>query len=355
MRQALYLLRFFLGATFLGTLGLSTLLLVVELADHVGALTAHAGLVDTLRWLGTMAVLNLYQVLPLAGFFAGLVTTTILGRRGELLAIALSGVGPRVTRFSLAAGGTLIAIIVFAWGQHVAPAAASAMSSMRQSVLGRSPTKMSQRLTRPNAWFRIKNKLLHLPEAMVSNSFLRPTLYQLNNDLVTEVIEAERLEHADGEWFLRKARVHSSDVNVAPTSHETLRVPLGVEPEHLSDVVADPQQLSFGALASLVTRRQAAGLDTTVHEVLLHGRFADPLLALLLVVLAGAWGLRPQRERFLSVDLAVGAVTLAVLLALGQSARLLAMSHQVPVVVGAWTMDVAVLLLVPVTLWVRRP
>jgi lipopolysaccharide export LptBFGC system permease protein LptF len=203
-------------------------------------------------------------------------------------------------------------------------------------------------------WFREGDLLLYLPAYDAdTQTFQSPVVYRFVDGLISEVIEARALRHDAGGWRLEDARLQrAADATVATLG--LLRLELAVSPTDLVDITGDPRQLRGAEVRALIGRREKAGVDTTSHRIELYNRTAAPFSAIWMFALVAPWALHPERRRSMARTLGAGVITVAVLLSVAQTFRVLALRHSIPVELGAYGAALVSVLVLPLSLLAYR-
>jgi lipopolysaccharide export system permease protein len=352
------LLRYFAvtaaAATGLVLAALSVLVAAVTLIESAGDFAkTEAGFLTALMLSAYGIVQHGYQVLPIACFLGALVSGTLLAQRGEILGAQAGG----VSTSRLASAFLLVAVVAAglgaACGEVLVPRAITGVERVQQEEL-RHSSSLTRFYSRRTQWYREGALTLHLPAIDEERqAFRSPEVYRVVDGHLSEVIEAEFLRHDKTGWWLENATVHRVD-DAAVESRPVVRLELRVGPEALFDVTGDPRQMTSVEIARLIARRQEAGLDATAHRIELHSRLSLPLSALWMFLLVAPWALHPERRRSMAVTLGGGVLVIAVLLALTQVFRLLALGHEIPAWLGSWGVGLVTLLLLPISFRLYR-
>lgn len=328
------------------------IVVAVTLVESAGELAqGRAGGQDAAALLAYNAVIYGYQVLPIACGLAVLVAGALLARRGELLGMQAGGVRPR--RLWAAVGVVLLAAVCGAWaaGEWAVPWAVAGQSEAK--LAGRD--QLRRFYTERSRWLRHNDLILFLPAVRhATQRVLEPVVFRVRDGIVAEVLEAETLHFAQGQWWLMDGQ--RFEVERARKWSFTRR-PLqleGMQPVDLLDVARDPRQIGAHAVWRLIQRRQRAGFDVTAHRIELHNRMAYPLFAVCLVFLLAPWAFSPNRGRSLAVSLGAGVGLVAVVLAVMQVFRMLALAHVLPPWLGAWGLIGVSALGIPCSLVLQR-
>ncbi len=354
MKLALYFARAYLAVLVLVQLGLIVIVVATTLVENAGYLGRSDESAATALGLSAYsAIVFAYQVFPIASFLAALVAGTQLARSGELLAVQAAGVAPRRIAVGFLAVVFLALVAVGIAGEVVVPRASARIEQLQRDELKRGDP-LSRFYNRRSHWFRERDLLLYLPVVDSDDGvFEQVVVYQLDHGLISKVIEAARLEHDGAHWLLWDARTY--DVASGELQKEPrLALPLSVSPAGLADVTGDPRLLRSAAIGELVARRSQAGFDVSGYRIEQHNRWAYPISAMTMFLLALPWVLDPNRRRSLAVSLGMGVAAVAVLLSTTQIFRLLALARRIPPPLGAWGLDMVCVVLLPASLYLAR-
>ena len=348
MTLAWYIVRSYVGAVAAVHLGLVIVLVAVGLVEEAGRLTAHGDGATTLRLAFFSGVAESYVVWPVSLFVGALVSATLLGRRGELLAMASSGVS--VFRIGLIFAGVAVVGggLGVACGETWVPGAEREASRIRQEELRRGDTELGQFFARRQRWYQDGDHILFLPHVHGAKKVaVRPVIFELDHDQVSTVTEGKRLRYTEaGGWVMTDAVVRSVE-DGGVVHHPRLPLSLSVASEDLIEVTGNPRHLPSAEVGRLIERRRRAGFDTTPHEVELQTRFAHPFLGLALLCVVAPWLLGPSRRRSLAGTLGAGVVVVALVLSVTQALRLLALGRTFAPWMAAWGVILLCLMVTP--------
>ncbi|MEM6533013.1 MAG: LptF/LptG family permease [Myxococcota bacterium] len=346
----------YLGAILLTTMGLTILVVAASMIEGGGQLTqAGAGVGTVLKLAAFNGLSFSYQILPAASFLGALIAGTMLARRGELLGVQASGIGPGPVWTGFFVVAVLTAVVGYGLGEWVVPRAVTALEQTRQTELEGRTDNLSRFYSRRLRWFRIGDRILYLPQPaeIGSTVFSAPSVYQIEDGVMTLLTDAERLSYVDSGWQLEEASVFDAETGEV-TEHPTLPIELDMTAQDIIEVSGDPRMMGVPAIRALIERRERAGFDVTSHQIELNTRFAYPLNAIWMLAIALPWALHPDRRRSLAVNLGAGVVVIAVLFVVTYFFRLLALSHTIPVPLGAYGIFSVCLLLAPLSAWSYR-
>jgi len=354
VKLALYIARLYAVSICLSLFLLVVLVTSVTLIENVGSLARiDGGAVLALRLAVFEAFDYAYQILPITGLLGALVTGAVLARNGELLAMQASGMGPvRILAPCLVVTLMVTGLGLFS-GEVVVPWALKNAESIRLEYTRRT-SALSRFYNRRTHWFKDGNLILHLPA--VNNEtgvFKRPSIYDLEDGVVREVIEADTMEEGPAGWILKEVRVHRAD-GVTFELKKEMGLELGVSTRDLIDVTGNPRHTSRGELINLITRREHAGFDAVAHQVELYSRVAFPIGTFWLFLIAAPWIISPNRRRSMSVNLGGGVIGIALMLSVDQMFRLLALGRKIDPLAGAWGVGVLCIVIAPISWAIQR-
>jgi lipopolysaccharide export system permease protein len=355
VRLSLYFTRVYLGILLLMQLGLVIVVLATTLMDNAGIISrSEDSAAAALKMAFFGGVQFAYQVFPIACFLALLFCGTLLARSGELLAAQAAGISWMRVAAALLGVVSVVTLAGGVVGELVVPPFTARYDQLYYQQLGRGADSLTRFFVRQTEWFREGDLLLYLPsQERERESFNHVAAYHFADGLIDSVTDAERLGFEDGAWWLSGARTHDIATSVTTTSAR-LALPLRVSPRDMMDLTGDPRVMSSGDVAALIDRRQRAGFDAVAYRVELHNRAAFPLSTLGLFALGVAWALNPSRRRSLAVNLGAGVVAVGVFLSLAQIFRLLALGRLIPAPLGAWAIDLACVLCLPLSVVALR-
>jgi lipopolysaccharide export LptBFGC system permease protein LptF len=388
-----YLARRYAAAVVLCLCSLVVLVVGTTLVENAGGLAREAqGRALALQLIGWSAVEYAYLYWPVAALLALLATGAQLAAQGELLAVQAGGTGPRTLARPFVAVALVGAALCALCGEYLLPTTVQAKAHALEHFRARDAATLfyAQR----TQWFLDGDLLLYLPEVDRATAiFSGPSVYQLQEGRIVSVTSAKTLRYHRGGastqagvptqagvlpiqagvpptqagvpptpagvpptqagWWLHQAErhwVHRPQID----RFEDLEVPLRVSPRDLIDVTGNPRLLRFKELRALINRREHAGFATTAHRLELHSRSAQPLSAVVLVLLALPWATRPDRRRTLAGTLGYGVVAVGLYLSVSQVFRVLAAGHDVAPIWGAWGAPALSCALYLLWRWARR-
>lgn len=162
-------------------------------------------------------------------------------------------------------------------------------------------------------------------------------------------IEAGSAALGNGAWSLRRAKVWPLTVGQNPEAnavvHETLQLPSTLTLDRIRESLGTPTGVSIWEMSDFITQLEQAGFSARKHQVWMQSQLARPLFLVAMVLVAAAFTMRHTRFGGTGT-----AVLSAVLLGFGlyfirSFAQILGENGQIPVMLSAWAVPVAAVML----------
>lgn len=327
-----YLLRRTLSAFAIAFLAVAGLAVSLDLLANANKAIRYAGDVSGI-WTYGVARLPLIalKLTPIAGLLAALTTLLNLARSGELSAAGSIGASQaRIVRAILPAA-VAVGLALFAIGEFAAPPAAAMLREM-----GLEPFS---RIARPTEaiWLRDGDDVARIGGVSVDENRLDDvTIFRRDSrGRLAYEIRAERAERQDGGW-----RLHAVEVLTVATA-ETERgdfmdwlSPLG--PKSFKLLASHPSELSLRDIHALADASGASPRPSFFYAFWAQRKFAIPVSAGLLLLLAAPFAGRLTRNKSMATPLALGLLAGFVYFVFENLVVAAAESGAITPVAGAW-------------------
>lgn len=337
-----YLARQFLGF-FLGAMVVFvSLYLLVDFLERLDILLRHqAAAGAAARYFLFKIPLMMTQVCPPAVMSGLLLSLGFLARGHEMVAIRAGGVSlsQMVRPVILTAGGISVGVLL--WNESIVPYCTRRVEYVNNVEIRK--RQMRGILSDREVWYRGSLGFYNIEHVDKKQGVVYGlTVFRFSPQLeLQSVLEIPRAEWT-GEGWRAAGAVRRSFANGEPRVEDVAPGPLPIE-ETLQDfleVRRKPEELSFLALRRWLQRLSARGIDVTEYWVELHLKlavpFANTVLALIAVPIAGSLRRRPSVAAIVAVGSAAGFLYWVVL-ALGRS---LGHTGALPAAVAAWSANV---------------
>ncbi len=152
-------------------------------------------------------------------------------------------------------------------------------------------------------------------------------------------VEASYAQYEPGYWTLTSAWLFESEAPARPVP--VFRLATNLEPDDITQSLADPESISFWAIPAFAKRLEQAGFSATRYLVHWHSLAATPLVLAGMLLIAATVSLRMSRRGGIAALIGLGSVASFVLFVVFDVARALGISESVPVVLASWGPPVA--------------
>ena len=293
-----YILRNFLFYLALVLASFVSMTEVFNFFELMGDMLRNSNLVTMLTYLFFLIPQLVYRLLPISVLMAVLVTLGVLSKQNEVTAFKACGVSLYRLAAPVLIASTLCGGALFGFNYSYVPAANRRQDALRDQIKGR----VTQTYLNPNRkWIMGSDSRIYYykyfdptSKVMVDVSIfeLDPTTFRLKRQ-----IQAQRAEWRPAlrAWLFEAG--WSSDFQgtrrVVPRHEfQTITFPeLNETPDYFLKEAEKEQQMNFLELQKYIADLQQSGLvDTRKLQVQYHLKFANPLFALIMAMIAVPFG-----------------------------------------------------------------
>lgn len=350
MRLTRYLASRF-GRALVGVIGgFAAIVILLEAVELIGDLSGTgAGPTQAVRLALLAAPGALYDILPLMVVLAAVALFLALARSSELVVIRAAG------RSGIAAlwGPVLVTlgvgVLAVGLGNPIVAATGATYAAVKAELRGQAPRVAA--LGRDGLWLRQADPtgqtVIHAAEASTDGTELSAVTlltFAPGGLPLRRITGASARLTLDG-WQVTDAKVWplsgAPNPEAAATVTPSLLVPSTLTPEQIRDSFGDPAQVPVWELPGFIAGLQAAGFSALRHQVWLQSQLALPVTLMAMVLIAAGFTMRHQRAG------RTGAMALAAVMAgfalhfVGNFAKVLGETGQLPVALAVWSPPVA--------------
>lgn len=160
-------------------------------------------------------------------------------------------------------------------------------------------------------------------------------LYFDQDDGFLQRVDAPQALLVPGRWVFEDARLYTADGASLDFNEVTLQTDLTVE--DIQDSYASPETMSFWELPGYIKTLEATGFEVAALKVHYQKLLAQPLLFAAMVLIAASVSMRPPRSGGGLKLVSIGIFTGFVVFFLSSFLQALGASHQIPVILAAWS------------------
>lgn len=181
------------------------------------------------------------------------------------------------------------------------------------------------------------HSIIHAEDVSVRRGLLRQvSIFSFGeDDDFRGRIDARRALLQGGYWDLEKVWI--TEPRAPSREEETYRLATSLSFEQISESFAPPGTVSFWELPRYIDALESTGFSASGHVLQLHRLYSQPLQLLGMVLLAGAFCLRHQRNNDTFLLIGAGGVSGFLLYFLSYFVFKLGLGASVPLVLAAWT------------------
>ncbi|MFZ5876499.1 MAG: LPS export ABC transporter permease LptG [Nitrospirota bacterium] len=294
-----YIARQYLRVAGLTLAALVLIYLITEVFSKVGKASGHqpdaAALVAYLALKMPRAA---YEVLPLAGLIAGVLTASLLSRQHEVTAMRACGVGISRIVTPIAVASVALALAAFAANWALIPAAVADAQVVKNVRIEGRPSPST--LQRNRVWLRLERRTF-LNVRMTdpaSNSLYGVRLYEVGAGFKLErEINAARVAFDDGAWTAFdgvERRFLDDGVRVERFTQRPLE--LAKMPKDFGQIEVKEEFLSYPRLRAYVNDLRASGIQPGRYAVDAASRFSMPFITVVMSLIGLPFGLIEARR-----------------------------------------------------------
>ena len=303
--------------------------------------------------LGVVVRMGLYKlpetiehILPFVVLFSGMFTFWRLTRSYELVVARAAGVSAwQFLRPALAVTVLFAVFNVFVINP-VGAVLNGKYQNMEMQYLRRAQTLT---LTGTGLWLRQvggdRRYLLHADHVALNPLTLGPLMvmiYDRDNHYLGR-IDAQQAILREGYWEM--GNVWRNDDQKMPEHEDHARLETTLTLEKIQESMSPPDTVSFWALPDFIASLKAIGLPAVRHEMQWQRLLSQPFLLCAMTVFAAAFSLRLSRRGGVLGVIVWGVVTGGVIFMLNNVVTALGTTQILPVVLAAWSIPVAALVL----------
>jgi lipopolysaccharide export system permease protein len=258
-----------------------------------------------LAYLGLTIPGRLYAMFPWSALIGTLVCLGALANHSELVVMRTSAISVMRITWAVVKAAVILTIFVAFLGEGIAPTAERLAQNKRTLALSGGQTIQ----TAYGLWVRQGHDFIHVQTVRGNGELLGVTHYQFTPDRkLKAAIYAETAIKEGSSWRLQRVQGTEFQGNKTQTFHRAeQRVSTLLEPEILeTTMVKHPERLSIPTLWRTIQHRVKNELSAQNYEVALWSKLLQPLVIIMMVVLAVPFVFGPLRSGSQGLRVVVG-------------------------------------------------
>lgn len=286
------------------------------------------------------------MLLPFTVLFAAMACFWWLSRRHELTALRAAGFSAWQFVAPLVMAAAALGVLHMAVLHPLTARMATKYQNMEAEYLGQHKKLVT--VSQQGLWLREADPsgevIIHAKSVQLKDWSLRGLMVLFFDEVGdhTQRLDAESVTLQPGRWVFRNAIIR--DPSVAPYVMDTYTLSTDLTLKDIQDSFSDPDTISFWKLPGFITSMKDTGLETAPMEVYYQSLLAQPLLLAAMILLAATVSLRPPRFQRALAMVVSGVGAGFVVFFMSSFLRALGASHQLPVMLAAWSTGIIVML-----------
>ncbi|MGI9212392.1 MAG: LPS export ABC transporter permease LptG [Methylococcaceae bacterium] len=269
---------------------IATLILLIlvnffTFADELGDLgKGDYGLKQILTVLVLTSPRDFYELLPSGVLVGSLVMLGALANGRELMAMQSAGVSRWGLLGAVMLAGVPLCLVSIGVGEYIAPVAERSAHALKATAL----KKQVAARTRYGFWVRDGRVFINIRQIEHLDALGDITIFQTNdNSELLWASHAGKALYDNDQWHLKKIRETRFDGDQArAVKKETTDWSSVLAPDLLNAFVLLPENLPAQELARYITYLRDNGQQSPIVELAFWGRITNPLLTLIMLMVA---------------------------------------------------------------------
>ncbi len=305
-----YILIEVIKGSIVATLVLLTLLNFFTFTDELSDLgDGDYGLGSIFLYLALTSPRNFYELMPSGALLGSLMTLGALANNRELVAMQAAGVSRPGIIWAVLRAGLLLAVVTALIGEYVAPVSERTATMLKATALRQ---QIASR-TKYGFWLRDGNVYINIRQIERQETLGDINIYELNpNGTLNVATHADKAVYDGAKWRLENIKM--SRFGSDPITSELLsRADWSsvVAPDLLNAFVIRPENLSAVDLAGYIKYLRDNGQKSLVVEQAFWGRIVNPVVTIVMLLVAVPFVLGFRRDISAGQRIVVG-VTLGI-------------------------------------------
>jgi len=226
-----------------------------------------------------------YEFFPTSILIGTLLGLGNLAANSEFTAMRAAGLSIRQIVFSVLKLGLLLAIIIFIVGEWLVPAADLQARNFKAHLKNKNIVLVGD----AGLWLKENNRIIHIGSVISKKQLSDISIYTFNKDhtgLESLSTSANATSTADGWNFQKVEEVKFSERQIYKSIEENSITNDFIDADILDVATINPSQLSRKALNKVIKHQKSNNLKTDKYELIYWKRYAAPLSALVMLILA---------------------------------------------------------------------
>lgn len=247
----------------------------------------------------------LYQMFPMAALIGVLLGLGHLASHSELIVMQAAGLSPQKITWQLLKFALILVLIVWLFGEYVAPASDKLALRLKAQALSGGQT-----ISTPNGtWMRQQKSFIHIQQMQIGGHLEGITFYEFNDDMQLQKAKfASYADYINDAWVLydiQETLFLDDRTQSRKITQEYWQD--GVDPNVLQVVgVKYLDELSLLRLIKTIRYRKSNNLDVRPYTLALWQKILQPVSVLVMLFIGAPAVFGPLRNASMGVKLFMG-------------------------------------------------
>lgn len=249
---------------------------------------------------------SVYQLFPIVGLLGCLLGLGALASNSELIAMRANGLSMLQIAWAVLKAAFVIVIVVTVLGELVAPFALHRAEKIRANALS-----SGQAISTPYGyWFRDGNSFIHVDSVVSKYHLSGISWYHFDDNFrMLESGKAKTGLYQQQHWTLQDVKTSTFNPNnqqITNNQYNDLMWDISLRPDWLALVKATADEMPIWQLFNYIAYRQHNGLQTNSERLVFWQRLIQPLVMLVMLLLALPFIFGPLRNVTMGLRIVVG-------------------------------------------------
>lgn len=262
-----------------------TLESLISFAGEAGSIgRANYGVWDAVSYIVFNIPQKLYIMFPMTALLGTMLSLGMLAGNSELIAMRAAGISVARITVSVLKTGIVLAAVVIAMGEFIAPPAVQHAKLQRVSAMNQEISLN----TDYGLWARDGANYIHIRRVEDDGRLIGINIYIFDKEQqLVETLTAPSAEYQDDHWVLYGVIKRSIEPDAIKQKFvATVRWDTLLKPEMVSVVSVTPDNLSIIKLKSYIDYLKANGLNSKEYELSFWSKLIAPFTIAGMIVLA---------------------------------------------------------------------
>jgi len=276
-------------------------------ADELGDLgQGNYSLASIAQYLILTSPRNFYELMPSAALVGSLVTLGALANNRELVAMQAAGISRLRIIVAVLTGGMVLVLISLGIGEYVAPVAERAAHTLKATAL----QKQIASRTKYGFWVRDGDVFINIRQIERPENLGDINIFRLDEaQKLRSATHADTAVYDGKQWRLDNIRESQFSAEGILTEHKSRADWSSVlAPNLLNAFVISPENLSAYELARYIDYLKENEQQSASVELAFWGRIVNPVVTLVMLLVAAPFVLPVRREVGMGQRIVVGVI-----------------------------------------------